>query len=77
MIRQDLFGFVDILAIKDGEMLAIQTTSGANSSARVKKIKESDNYPILKSTGCKIVVHGWRKIKKGKRLLWDCKEVKL
>ncbi|HQV57391.1 MAG TPA: hypothetical protein PKV27_05220, partial [Ilumatobacteraceae bacterium] len=29
-IRQDLFGFIDIIAIRPGETLAVQTTSRSN-----------------------------------------------
>ena len=38
-IRQDLFGWIDIIAIKPGEILAVQATSYSNHSSRVKKIK--------------------------------------
>lgn len=71
-VRQDLFGFVDILCIKDGMMLAVQTTSNDNASNRETKIKENPNYQTLKSTGCRIEIHGWRKLKNGKRYLWEC-----
>ena len=36
-IRQDLFGFIDIIALKGNETLAVQTTTATNMSARVKK----------------------------------------
>jgi len=72
-IRQDLYGFVDILAIKGKETLAVQTTTLANQGARIEKINESKNYPIVKKAGWKIVVHGWRKLKTG----WECKITKL
>lgn len=74
-IRQDLFGFVDILAIhkEKGETLAIQTTSYSNISARRKKIKENSNVPFLLAAGWNVHVHGWKKVK-GK---WECKKVKV
>ena len=64
-IRQDLFGFVDILAIKHKAMLAVQTTSddGSHMSSRVRKITDNPNYELLKSTRCKIMVQGWKKVK--------------
>jgi hypothetical protein len=65
-IRQDLFGFIDILAIKENEVLGVQTTSYDNINARIKKIKASEAYPIAKSANMKIVVHGWRKNAKGR-----------
>jgi len=81
-IKKDLFGFIDLLAIKDGEVLGVQTTTGSNSSERVKKIKAHENYPKVKEAGIKIVVHGWRKLK-GKykngndKFYWACKEIEL
>ena len=34
-IRQDLFGVLDLLAVKDGEILGVQVTSGSNVAARI------------------------------------------
>jgi carbonic anhydrase len=70
-IRVDLFGFVDILAIKENETLAVQTTSYSNISARVKKISDHDNVGAVRKAGWKIHVHGWHKV--GSR--WECKVV--
>ncbi len=39
-IRIDLFGFIDIIALKGKEVLAVQTTSASNMSARCKKIAD-------------------------------------
>jgi hypothetical protein len=72
-IRKDLFGFIDILAIKENEILGVQSTSRVNFSTRVKKILENENYEIVKKSGIRIVVHGWGKIKSG----MDCKEIDL
>ena len=72
-IRKDLFGFVDIIAVKDGQTLAVQTTSYSNVSARVKKITESELLPELRKAGWLIHVHGWRKtatIRGGKTQVW-------
>lgn len=81
-IKKDLFGFIDILAIRDDEVLAVQTTSGSHSSDRVNKIKEHPNYPKVKQLGWGIVVHGWRqlqeKCKNGNiKKVWRCKEIEL
>jgi carbonic anhydrase len=70
-IRVDLFGFVDVLAIKENETLAVQTTSYSNISARVKKISDHDNVGAVRKAGWKIHVHGWHKV--GSR--WECKVV--
>lgn len=73
-IRQDLFGFVDLIGIKDGETLAVQTTSGSNVSARVKKIADHENVGAVRAAGWKIVCHGWSKNAKGR---WTLREVDL
>lgn len=73
-IRQDLFGFVDVLAVRGPETLAVQTTSGSNVSARVRKIEENDCLPAIRDAGWAIEVHGWRKDKKGR---WQCRRVNL
>ena len=60
-IRQDLWGFADLLAIKPNEILAVQTTSGSNVSARVKKINNHENVVKVRQAGIRIHVHGWAK----------------
>ena len=68
-IRQDLFGFVDVLCIGNGETVAVQCTSGDNVSSRVQKIADHENTPAVRKAGWKIVVHGWRRDSKGKYVL--------
>lgn len=67
-IRQDLFGFIDILAIKRDETLAVQCTSTGVAS-RIKKIMESDYLPKVREAGWKIQVWGWRKNSKNRYVL--------
>jgi hypothetical protein len=67
-IRQDLFGFVDLLAIRKGETLAVQTTS-TGVSERIKKIQDSEYLPKIRDAGWMIHVHGWRKNAKGRYVL--------
>ena len=78
-IRQDLFGFVDLLAIKGDVTLAVQTTSGSNVAARIHKIATVQAAALwLESRNRKIVLHGWRKCgARGKRKLWECRIVDL
>lgn len=59
-VRKDLFGFIDILAIKDEEVLAVQTTSYSNISARIEKISNHENIGFIRKAGWKILVHGWK-----------------
>jgi len=69
-IRQDLFGFIDLLALKDKEVLAVQTTTASNMSARVKKIADHENVSVVRKAGWAIHVHGWHQDDKKK---WHCK----
>lgn len=62
-IRQDLFGFIDIIAIRPSRIQAIQTTSSENLKARIKKIIGLKEAVLVSSSGCDIIVHGWGKTK--------------
>ena len=81
-VRQDLFGFLDIVAIKESErgVLGVQTTSVNNLSARLGKSLVLKNLKIWLSAGNRYIIHGWGlKGKKGERKLMACtqKEVTL
>ena len=58
-IRQDLFGFVDVLCLGDGEIVGVQATSADNVAARVRKIAEHDNVAAVRRASMRILVHGW------------------
>lgn len=70
--RQDLYGFVDVLAVRENETLAVQCTSGSNVASRVAKIAQHENVGALRKAGWVIQVWGWRKNKAGK---WDVRIV--
>lgn len=70
-VRVDLFGFIDIVAVKDGITLGVQSTSYSNISARVKKILEHENFPKVKAAGWRIIVQGWKKNKSNR---WELVE---
>jgi hypothetical protein len=61
-IRKDLFGWIDIMALRDGQTLAVQCTSYSNMSARVKKIEESETIAEVRKAGWSVWVIGWRKV---------------
>lgn len=75
--RQDLFGFIDLLCVRGDVTMAVQTTSGANVSARVEKIKAAQSAAIWNESPYRIiVVHGWRKVgPRGKMKKWECREI--
>lgn len=78
-IRQDLFGFADLIAYNEEEVILIQTTSantGGNMAARRTKIMAS---PYVRSwlahPSRKILLHGWRKGgARGERKTWRCNQ---
>jgi len=54
-IRQELVGIIDILAIKDGDCVALQVTSYSNISSRVRKITENPALPFIRAAGWTII----------------------
>ena len=76
-VRQDLFGFIDLLAIRGDEVLAIQTTTAANMSARhAKLISLPAVNTWIASPNRSLVIHGWAKRgQRGKRKLWSLKQI--
>ena len=73
-IRQDLFGFIDVLCIKEGEVIGVQTTSKTNISARYNKIKEHDNIWWVLDSGIRVLIQGWGKNKSGR---WEMREIEV
>jgi hypothetical protein len=75
--RVDLFGFADIVAIKDDVLgvLAVNPTTKTNLSAHIKKYLINDKLPIWLKAGNKFEIHSWYKKRIG-RTLWqvDVKE---
>lgn len=73
-IRQDLFGFIDVLCIKEGEVVGVQTTSRSNISTRYNKIKDHENVWWVLDSGIRILIQGWEKNKSGR---WEMREVEV
>lgn len=67
--RQDLFGFADIIAFNDDEVLLVQTTSSSNVAARRTKIYENELSRKWRKRSKtmfgprRVEVHGWKKVK--------------
>lgn len=64
---RDLFGFIDLLAIKPGETLAVQVTTTSHQANRIAKIASHPNVAAVREAGWAIHVHGWLKSAQG---LW-------
>lgn len=74
-IRQDLFGCIDVLAIGNGETIAVQCTSKQNMRSRINKIQDSDALFDMRDAGWRVLVHGWHQPKKKPGTRWACQEV--
>jgi hypothetical protein len=75
-VRKDLYGFIDILCLKDAEIIGVQATSAPNVNARVSKIAGHENVGAVRKAGIRILVHGWSKRgARGKRKMWTLREV--
>jgi carbonic anhydrase len=72
-IRSDLFGFVDIVAVRGAETLGVQATSDANVAARVRKIADSELVGVVREAGWRLAVVGWKKDVKSNR--WQARWV--
>jgi hypothetical protein len=57
--KVDLWNFIDIIAIRRGEVLGVQVTSRSNVSSRVKKITDSPLLPLVREAGIRVLVQGW------------------
>ena len=75
-IRQDLFGFIDVLCIEPGEKgcLGVQAC-GSSFSEHLTKITETRAEECLKwlAAGNRVELWGWRKVKVkrgGKAMVW-------
>lgn len=74
--RHDLWGWCDILCL-NGErklrdwatIVAVQTTTKNNMNARIKKIRKSDTFEMVRCCGISVQVHGWHRV--GRK--WECK----
>jgi hypothetical protein len=65
-IRQDLFGFADVIAMKpDNTPILLQITSTGWSS-RLAKILAEPRALVALNSGFEIQVHGWRKLKQNR-----------
>jgi len=71
-IRQDLFGFIDIIAIKPIGICGIQSC-GQSFAEHNRKILSNEYAPEWLKAGGSIELWGWRKVKYkrgGKRMIW-------
>ncbi len=70
--RLDLFGVIDIVAVRPGAILGVQCTSMDNLSKRIAKAKAEPRLQAWLEAGGLFECHGWRKLTRGqKRPTWQ------
>ena len=70
-IRQDLFGFIDVIGVKRGETIGVQCTSWGHRLDRMRKMVEHENIGPVREANWTLEVHGWRKVKNR----WECEVI--
>ena len=63
--RKDLWGWADLLAVRRGEVLAVQVTAQAVAN-RVQKVTDSETIGRVREAGVRVEIHGWRKNANGR-----------
>jgi len=58
-VKRDLLGFADILAFKDGELLAVNATGRTNVNGHIVKYRENPFVKLWLKAGCHFAIHGW------------------
>jgi len=72
--REDLFGFIDIIAIRHDCIVAVQACMGSSRKEHTRKILENEYALAWAKTGNPIELWSWRKLKAvrgGKRMYWE------
>jgi hypothetical protein len=70
--RLDLFGCIDIVAVRPGQTLGVQATSDSNVNGRITKSIQLPGLLAWLQASNRFQVWGWgKKGKKGQRKLWS------
>ena len=74
-IRRDLFGIIDIVAVKEGVfgVLGIQVTSKSNISARLHKASQNKNLLVWYKAGNNFEI--WGSYKKDNKIMMEKREL--
>ncbi len=75
-VRHDAFGIFDVIAIGDGYILGVQSTTLDHLGERKTKLFASPHTRLWLEAGGKIELHGWRKLLRP-RPRWEAKIIVL
>jgi hypothetical protein len=72
-VRLDAFGVGDLLACREGDSgpLLVQVTTKDHQANRMTKARAEPRLKVWLASGGRFEVHGWGRIVRGKRRLWD------
>ena len=74
--RIDLFGLIDVLAIRPGTILGVQASSGSDVASHIKKAMAEPRLVEWLDAGGKFQIWAWRKLKgSGKRAQWKIRVI--
>lgn len=77
-IRQDMYGGIDIVAIRFGETCGVQACRNADLAEHRTKLLEEPRMREWIEAGNRLLLHGWAmKGAKGARKLWEVREQEL
>jgi hypothetical protein len=62
-IRRDMWGFLDIVAIRAGETLGVQVTTADHVAHRRRKILDAPTLAQVVAAGWRVEIHGWKKVR--------------
>jgi len=60
--RHDLFGIIDILAVGDGQTVAVQVTSRDNMASRRHKMLAAPELAAMIAAGWQVELWGYKKV---------------
>lgn len=69
-IRQDLFGFIDIVALRNGKIVAVQATSATNHAGHIAKVLAEPRLTEWLKCGGLVEVWSWKKHQVKKKEKW-------
>lgn len=75
-IRQDLFGFIDAVALSDKYIYAIQCVN-THLPEHIIKIHKNQAADVWLSCGGKIVIHNWKQRSKNKKKSWHLEIIEI
>jgi len=81
-IRQDLFGFIDIVALsmstdyEDGQICGIQVVN-THLPEHITKIRENKAAQAWIACGAGIIIHNWKQRSKNKIKRWECEVIEV